>query len=106
MKPVHNASVLVMRIFVQSMTWGSEFLMMLRQMRWTLTWPGCRLAEGEQVTLCHKPVSGSPASHPPFLLPACLPSIVYPECRISDTLLGTGVTVGNNMPVLDLPDLV
>ena len=47
MKPVHNASVLVMRSSVQSMTWGSEFLMMLRQMRWTLTWPGSRLAEGE-----------------------------------------------------------
>ena len=28
-------------------TWGSEFLMMLRQMRWTLTWPGSRLAEGK-----------------------------------------------------------
>ena len=57
---------------------------------------------GGGVTLCYKPVSGSPASHPPFLLPALSPflSIVYLECRISGTLLGTGVTVGNNMPVL------
>lgn len=40
MKAVHNTSVLVMRSYVQRTTWGSEFLMMLRQVRGTLTWPG------------------------------------------------------------------
>ena len=102
MKAVSNASEVVIRSFVQSVIWASEFLMMPRQMRWTFTWvPASRGGRGHAVLQTYLRLSCLlPSLHSPSLV-----SLPF-DCLSGVWDVWCSARHGCYTPILALPDLV